>query len=72
VLGPIERGQPPVFIVLNAAAETIIFRFPKMPEYKNWQQLLNTADVRQNVFDFASGSEAAAPPRSVLVFSGSA
>jgi isoamylase len=72
VLGPIGRGQPPVFIVLNAAAETIIFRFPKMPEYKNWQQLLNTADVRQNVFDFASGSEAAAPPRSVLVFSGSA
>jgi len=72
VLGPVERSQPPVFIVLNAAPEAIAFHLPKMPEYKNWQQLLNTADVGQNAFDFASGSEATAPPRSVLVFSGSA
>jgi len=72
VLGPVERGQAPVFIVLNAAPEAIAFHLPKMPEYKNWQQLLNTADVGQNAFDFASGSEATAPPRSVLVFSGSA
>jgi isoamylase len=58
--------------VLNAAPEAIAFHLPKMPEYRNWQQLLNTADVRQNAFDFASGSEAIAPPRSVLVFAGSA
>jgi glycogen operon protein len=43
-----------------------------MPEYKNWQQLLNTTDVKQTVADFAPGSEAKAPPRSVLAFSGSA
>jgi len=72
VLGPIERGQPPVFIVLNAAPAAIAFHLPKIPEYKNWQQLLNTADVGQNAFDFASGGEATAPPRSVLVFAGSA
>jgi glycogen operon protein len=42
-----------------------------MPEYKSWQQLLNTADVKQIVADFASGSETTAPPRSVLAFSGS-
>ena len=62
VLGPIEHGQPPLFIVLNAAPEEITFTLPKMPEYKSWQQLLNTADVRQTVADFASGSEAKAPP----------
>jgi isoamylase len=32
---------------------------------------LNTADVRQAVADFGSGSDAKAPPRSVLAFSGS-
>jgi glycogen operon protein len=71
VLGPIEPGQPPLFIVLNAAPEAIAFKLPKMPEYKSWQQLLNTADVKQAVADFASGTEATAPPRSVLAFAGS-
>ena len=72
VLGPTEHGQQPIFIVLNAAPEAIEFTLPKMPEYKSWQQLLNTADVKQEVADFASGSETTAPPRSVLVFAGSA
>jgi glycogen operon protein len=72
VLGPIEPGQAPIFIVLNAAPEPIAFKLPKLPEYKTWQQLLNTADVKQTVADFASGSEAKAPPRSVLAFAGSA
>jgi glycogen operon protein len=72
VLGPIEHGGSPIFIVLNAAPEEIAFKLPKMPEYKTWQQLLNTADVKQSVADFASGSEAKAPPRSVLAFAGSA
>jgi glycogen operon protein len=72
VLGPIEPGQSPIFIVLNAAPETIAFKLPKLPEYKSWRQLLNTADVKQAVADFASGSDTQAPPRSVLAFSGSA
>jgi isoamylase len=33
---------------------------------------LNTADVKPGIRDFASGSEAKAPPRSVLVFAGMA
>jgi glycogen operon protein len=70
VLGPIERGQAPIFIVLNAAPEEIAFKLPKLLEYKAWQQLLNTADVKQGFADFASGSEAKAPPRSVLAFAG--
>ena len=44
VLGPMEQGQAPIFIVLNAAPEEIAFKLPKMPEYKNWQQVLNTAE----------------------------
>ena len=71
VLGPIEHGKPPIFIVLNAAPEAITFTLPKMAEYKGWQQLLNTADVKQTVAEFASGSETTAPPRSVLAFAGS-
>jgi isoamylase len=72
VLGPIEHGQPPIFIVLNAAPEEIAFKMPEMPEYKSWRQLFNTADVSREAGDFASGSEAKAPPRSVLAFAGSA
>ena len=44
VLGPMEQGQAPIFIVLNAAPEEIAFKLPKMPEYKNWQQVLNTTE----------------------------
>ena len=72
VLGPIEHGQAPIFIVLNAAPEPIAFKLPTMPEYKSWQQVLNTADVKQEARDFAPGSEITAPPRSVLAFAGSA
>jgi isoamylase len=34
--------------------------------------VVNTADAKQTVADFASGSDANAPPRSVLAFAGSA
>ena len=66
VLGPTEHGGQPIFIVLNAAPEEIAFNLPKMPEYKAWRQLLNTADVKHEVRDFASGNEAKAPPRRSL------
>jgi isoamylase len=44
---------------------------PKLPEYKGWRQLVNTADANQTIAEFASGSDAKAPPRSVLAFAGS-
>jgi isoamylase len=71
VLGSTEEGQAPIFIVLNAAPEAIAFKLPKMLEYKNWRQVLNTADSKQTAADFAPGSDANAPPRSVLAFAGS-
>jgi isoamylase len=72
VLGPVDPAQAPIFIVLNAAPETIAFKLPKMPEYKSWQQVLNTEGSQQKLSDFASGSETSAPPRSVMAFAGSA
>ena len=72
VVGPTEPSAAPIFIVLNAAPEEIAFHLPKMPEYKNWQQVLNTADHVQATADFASGIETKAPPRAVLAFAGSA
>ena len=72
VMGPMEPGSAAIFIVLNAAPEEIAFKLPKLTEYKSWQQLLNTADVRETVAEFASGNDAKAPPRSVLAFAGSA
>jgi isoamylase len=72
VLGPSGEEQQPIFIVLNAAPEEIAFTLPKMPEYQSWQQLLNTADVKQQTADHASGGETRAPPRSVLAFAGTA
>src|SRR6195256_3376284 len=68
VLGPMEQGQAPIFIVLNAAPEEIAFKFPTMPECKNWQQVLNTTEIEQKTADFAAGAETRAPPRSVLAF----
>ena len=72
VVGPTEPSAAPIFIVLNAAPEEIAFHLPKMPEYKNWRQVLNTADHVQATADFASGIETKAPPRAVLAFAGSA
>ena len=62
--------QAPIFIVLNAAPEEIAFKLPEMPEYKSWQQVLNTTDAVQAAADFAAGAETKAPPRSVLAFAG--
>jgi glycogen operon protein len=70
VLGSTEPEQAPLFIVLNAAPEAIAFKLPKTAEYKSWGQVLNTAESKQTIADFASGSDAEAPPRSVLAFAG--
>ncbi len=67
-----EPGQPPIFIVLNAAPEEIAFKLPEMPEYQSWQQVLNTTEAEQKPTGYASGAETSAPPRSVLAFAGTA
>jgi isoamylase len=72
VLGPVEPGGEPLYVVLNAAPEPITFTLPKLPEYSRWTMLLNSAVVAAEPQVHASGSDAKAPPRSVLVFAGAA
>jgi glycogen operon protein len=72
VLGPVEQGQPPIFIVLNAAPEEIAFKFPVMTDITRWQRVLDTAEANQVSAEFSPGAELSAPRRSVLVFAGSA
>jgi isoamylase len=72
VLAPGEPGGEPVFIVLNAAPEPIDLKLPSLPEYSRWTCLLNTAAETADLEAFASGADAKAPPRSVLVFAGGA
>jgi glycogen operon protein len=72
VLGPREPGEPPIFIVLNAAPEEIAFKLPKMTECKSWQRVLDTTEAKQGTAYIASGADAKAPPRSVLAFAGAA
>jgi isoamylase len=72
VLSPLEQGQPPIFIVLNAAPEEIAFKLPQMSEYRSWKQVLNTTEPKQTSAEFASGGDTKAPPCSVLAFAGSA
>src|SRR6266550_4239535 len=44
VLSPIQAGQSPLFIVLNAAAQEIEFTFPTLPEYSRWLPVLDTVN----------------------------
>ena len=69
VLGPDGIDAEPLFVVLNAAPEAIEFTLPKIPEYRNWTQVLNTTDT-QAVEAVASGTTFKAAPRSVLAFAG--
>jgi glycogen operon protein len=70
VLSPTQEGQPPIFIVLNAAPEEIAFTLPKLPEYKTWQLVLNSAEAKQTVTRLPAASETKAPARTVLAFAG--
>ncbi|MDB5630779.1 MAG: glgX, partial [Tardiphaga sp.] len=71
VLGPDGSDAEPLFVVLNAAPEAIEFTLPKLPEYRNWTQVLNTTDLPA-VEAVASGTTFEAQPRSVLAFAGAA
>ena len=70
VLGPVQAGQSPLFVVLNAAAQEIEFTFPTLPEYSRWLPVLDTVNKIEAGKEHAAGSKALAPSRAVLVFSG--
>ncbi|SFM17565.1 glycogen operon protein [Bradyrhizobium sp. NFR13] len=70
VLSASGENTNPIFIVLNAAPEGIPFKLPKLLDYKNWRQVLNTADEKLSIAILPPGSDIDAPPRSVLAFAG--
>ena len=72
VLAPAVKGHSSLYIVLNAAVETIPFTLPQSDAYRRWMALLDTAAHVPAGEEFASGSQLKAMPRSVLAFAGSA
>jgi glycogen operon protein len=72
VLGPTEPGRAPLYLVFNAATETIEFTLPMLSEYGRWIALLDTAARMQPEKELASGTKLHARARSILAFSGTA
>jgi glycogen operon protein len=70
VLAPEEGGQPPVFLVLNAAPEAIAFTLPSVPAGSRWERVLDTSIDKPLSETHAAGARLTAPGQSVLVFSG--
>jgi isoamylase len=71
-LGPLRRGEPPLLVMLNAAAHPIDVTLPTVSDASHWTARLNTAAAEQEGLGFAANSTLQAPGRSVLVFSGEA
>jgi glycogen operon protein len=71
VLGPVQQTDAPLYIVLNAAPQAIEFMLPALAKYSRWTLCLQTAREPRLGGELAAGSKAHAPPRSILVFSGS-
>jgi isoamylase len=72
VLNSTTPGDAPLYIVLNAVPDTIEFTIPSMPGYGHWAMLLESSGNTRIGKQFESGSTLQAPPRSVLVFAGTA
>jgi len=72
VLDPLEPGEPAIFIVLNAAQDTIEITLPSLPEFNQWTVVLETAGEARTGKRLTSGEKFSAPPRSVLALSGAA
>jgi glycogen operon protein len=71
-LGPLEPASAPLFVVLNAAPQTIECQLPDLPGGARWTLELNSVALEQKGHTFDAGSKWQAPARSVLVFSGAA
>ena len=71
-LGALEQEKPPLYIVLNAAPQTIDFVFPELPDCSRWRLEIttNTATAGRNATILDCGTKWPAPARSVMVFAG--
>jgi glycogen operon protein len=70
-LGPVERGRPALFMVLNAAMEEIEFTLPGLDgAAARWSLLLETAPASRSGEILDAGAKLTAAARTVLVFEG--
>jgi len=58
-----------LYIVLNAAPQTIAFTLPELPGCSHWVAVLDTTESL-TVQKLASGTQQQAPARAVLAFAG--
>jgi glycogen operon protein len=67
----LEQPKPPLYIVLNAAPQTIDFVFPTLPDCSRWTlELTTTAAAGRKGTVLDCGTKWPAPARSVMVFAG--
>jgi glycogen operon protein len=69
-LGPLQAGEPALYVVLNAAPEAIELSLPTLPGYRRWTVVLESTASARIDEEFVSGSALQAQPRSVLAFAG--
>jgi isoamylase len=67
LLGPLRRGSPHLFIVLNAAPQAIAFKLPIIADADHWEMLLDTTHP-SGAPSHAAYRFTHAPARSLLVF----
>jgi isoamylase len=72
MLGGEGGGRAPLFLVLNAAPEDIVFTLPNVPEWRSWIKELDTSSQAPANETYVAGTRLTSPGRSVLVFSGAA
>src|SRR5262249_40320892 len=60
VLGPLEHADAPLYVVLNAAPETIEFTLPMLPQYSRWTACLDTAPQSRLGVQLSAGEGAGA------------
>jgi glycogen operon protein len=72
VIGSAHVSEPPLYVVLNAAAEPIEISFPVMPEIGRWSRIIDTSVTTNETNDFIAGAKTQSPARSVIVFAGGA
>jgi isoamylase len=68
-LGPLRNDEPVLYVVLNAAPQTIDFTLPELPGCSHWVAVLDTTGTLQ-VQKLPSGGQQQAPARAVLAFAG--
>jgi glycogen operon protein len=69
VLGAVD-SHAPLYIVLNAAPESVKFILPKFDAYRQWEQVLDTAEDVQSSPRHDRGAQMEASPQAVLAYAG--